>query len=592
MSVVSENYDLNTAPPVLSFEEFKANLLSGLKELDYKNETDVFKFLNTSLESGNKLNMMMEEFKDILLNEMRWDNKNNCTYDISSRSKHLNEQLYNISVIFNKFSPTKKNVRFFNFECLLNNFKIKFIYHFNNNNNKFDMDIMTSFIKSYFDENLFNGIRIVLEGDIDLTFEEAVNHFIMEINKILKKKLQNTINNNNDLIMKIFKFNNFLNQEYGVNCKLYDIIAKQHIQDWIKFEIQLINQYYSKNFNKTQFQLNDGANLNKYLHNLFDYFKPFLVLEVDLETRYILQFKIMIFQKIILQILQFYRSGIDVNNKSQDNILLPGSLLQRNFNVKDSNGVLMGYSYLNFQKNIILIYDNLLKLSKNQIIIMINSNFNELINEDNEGMHSLLEGEIIEYKKLIVKNFNNMVIPFIKKTSRDNLSEYINLNWYSIVNKQMYDHQVWLNFFESNNNLLKICKNILVDDDTDRPKNSSLDLLLQSQFDKLQTVNDSLIIKSITNNILLAYKLTIDQEIVINILVKDISSLNVQPKTLVEWVKFQDYTRLINLLIYKEMNQDLLNFDKSEESIFQFQKIYQLESLTVQEIQKVWQIFI
>lgn len=592
MSVVSENYDLNTAPPVLSFEEFKANLLSGLKELDYKNESDVFKFLSTSLESGNKLNIMMEEYKDILLNEMRWDNKNNCSYDISSRSKHLNEQLYNISVIYNKFSPTKKNGRFFNFECLLNNFKIKFIYHFNNNNNKFDMDIMTSFIKSYIEENLFNGIRIVLEGSIDLTFEEAVNYFIMEINKILKKKLQNNINNNNDLIMKIFKFNNYLNQEYGVNCQLYDIIAKQQIQDWIKFEIQLINQYYSKNFNKTQFQLNDGANLNKYLHNLFDYFKPFLVLEVDLDTRYILQFKIMIFQKIILQILQFYRSGIDVNNKSQDNILLPGSLLQRNSNVKDSNGVLMGYSYLNFQKNIILIYDNLLKLSKNQTIIMINSNFNELISEDNEGMHSLLEGEIIEYKKLIVKNFNNMVIPFIKKKSRDNLSEYINLNWYSIVNKQMYDHQVWLNFIESNNNLLKICKNILFDDDTDRPKNSSLDLLLQSQFDKLQIVNDSLIIKSITNNILLAYKLTIDQEIVINILLKDISLLNVQPKTLVEWVKFQDYTRLVNLLIYKEMNQDLLNFDKSEESIFQFQKIYQLESLTVQEIQKVWQIFI
>ncbi|OBA26839.1 hypothetical protein HANVADRAFT_2480, partial [Hanseniaspora valbyensis NRRL Y-1626] len=97
MSVLFENYDLNTAPPVLSFEEFKANLLSRLKELDYKNESDVFKFLSASLESGNKLSMMMEEYKDILLNEIRWDNKNNCTYDISFRSKNLNEQLYNIS---------------------------------------------------------------------------------------------------------------------------------------------------------------------------------------------------------------------------------------------------------------------------------------------------------------------------------------------------------------------------------------------------------------------------------------------------------------------------------------------------------------
>lgn len=591
MSEIAGKKDLSESLYCLDFDEFKSELLSGLQGLNYEDEEDVYGFVNKSLKNGNKLSNLMEEYKDYLLNDMRWDNKSNRSYELTQRAKHLNRVLYDIAVVYNKFAPSADAYRFFNFECLLNNFKIKFIYHFNNSNNKFDIDIMTTFIKNYIDDNLFNAVRISLTGDVDLTFEEAVNNFLMEVVRVFKSKLKNTINGNTEIIMKLFKFNILLKQEFGTNCKLYDVIPKLQIQEWIKFEIQLIKDYYTKNFNKTQYQLNDGQNLNKYLMNLFDYFKPFLILETDSNTRYILQFKIMIFQKIFLLILEAYRSGIDVNSKIQDNISLPGSLINHSSGNRGNNSVLLGYSYLNFQKNVILIYDNLLKLSKNQTVIMINSNFNDLLSDDNETMHSLLEGEIIEYKKLIVKNFNNMVIPFMKKTSRENLSEYINVNWNTIENKQDYDGQVWSRFLEANNALLEVSKEVFVTNYKESQQDSSVDVLLRLQYDKLKTVNDSLIIKSITNNILLTYKFSMSQEIIINILLRDITSLKIEPKTLIEWIKFQDYTRLIGLLIYKDMNADLLLFNASEESIFKFQRMYQLETLTIQEIQKVWRLY-
>ncbi|XBW35111.1 hypothetical protein QEN19_000673 [Hanseniaspora menglaensis] len=584
--------ELTNSFDLLTFDQFKQRLLLDIDILNYKNDddNDVYDFINRSLKPGNRLYELMDEFKGILLNEMNWDNKLNNNYKVANRAIELNKQLYKISLVYNKFIPNHDIPRFFNFECLLNNFKIKFIYHFNSKESKFDLEIMTTFIKSYLEQNLFKGLRIALNDISNLTFEAATDYFIMEIIKILKSKIHNNINGNNDLIMKIFEFNNFLKHEYGTNSQLYDVIPKQQIQEWIKFEIQLIKEYYNKNFNKTQYNLDDGDNLNKYLLNLFDYFKPFLVLEVDLKTKYILQFKIMIFQKIILQILESYRSGINVNNKAQENNLLPGSFLSLNGGSNNSSGIVMGYSHLNFQKNILFIYDNLLKLSKNQTIIMINRNFNELIKTENEGMYSLLEGEIIEYKRLIIINFNNMVIPFTKKISKDNLAEYIKLDWHDIENKSMYDFQVWPKFLESNNKFMSICSEIFSTSSSN--KKSSLEVLLQLQFDKLQTVNNSLIIKAITNNILLAFKMTVNQEIVINILLKDIASLKIEPTMLIEWVKFQHYAKLINLLIYKEMNNDLLKFNKSDDSIMKLQNIYELQTLTVQEIKKVWQIYI
>lgn len=61
-------------------------------------------------------------------------------------------------------------------------------------------------------------------------------------------------------------------------------------------------------------------------------------------------------------------------------------------------------------KNIIVIYDYLLTLTKDQIVININKDFKKLNNDDDTI--SLLEGELIEYKKMIIRFFNNNVVAF------------------------------------------------------------------------------------------------------------------------------------------------------------------------------------
>ncbi|KAF0266814.1 hypothetical protein FOG48_03998 [Hanseniaspora uvarum] len=425
-----------------------------------------------------------------VLDEIKWDtNKSNITHDSIEKLKELNTRIGLNSI-----------------EYYIKSFKIKYTYFFTSNN---DIPVIINYIKEYINNNMSMYLYLSTLGLEDYDTDFYIEAFITEIANIFEKKL---ININHENIIDIIHLDLFFNNEFNVNVDLLSRISHEVISRWVNFEIVLINDNYAKNFDNNYFyNVVSSTDLVTYLTKLLKYFNGFLLLKND--NLFILKNQIKIFQKIILNLILKYRQNI-VINPNEDNIAL--------------------------LKNIIVIYDYLLKLNKDAIIININKEFKQL-NDDND-MVSLLEGELIEYKKLIIRFFNNNVVVHLKNLINRDISNYI---------PNYSEDTAWNEFFEKNKNMLAGISKTL--------SNNSL---LTYYFIKLDYINTSLIIKKVINNVVLNGKL---DKILINKLTMFIGSLN-YCDSIIEFNKFKDYTELIRKINDNHKIEDIkMNYlSKSE----------------------------
>jgi len=425
-----------------------------------------------------------------VLDEIKWDtNKSNITHDSIEKLKELNTRIGLNSI-----------------EYYIKSFKIKYTYFFTSNN---DIPVIINYIKEYINNNMSMYLYLSTLGLEDYDTDFYIEAFITKIANIFEKKL---ININHENIIDIIHLDLFFNNEFNVNVDLLSRISHEVISRWVNFEIVLINDNYAKNFDNNYFyNVVSSTDLVTYLTKLLKYFNGFLLLKND--NLFILKNQIKIFQKIILNLILKYRQNI-VINPNEDNIAL--------------------------LKNIIVIYDYLLKLNKDAIIININKEFKQL-NDDND-MVSLLEGELIEYKKLIIRFFNNNVVVHLKNLINRDISNYI---------PNYSEDTAWNEFFEKNKNMLAGISKTL--------SNNSL---LTYYFIKLDYINTSLIIKKVINNVVLNGKL---DKILINKLTMFIGSLN-YCDSIIEFNKFKDYTELIGKIHDNHKIEDIkMNYlSKSE----------------------------
>ena len=425
-----------------------------------------------------------------VLDEIKWDtNKSNITHDSIEKLKELNTRIGLNSI-----------------EYYIKSFKIKYTYFFTSNN---DIPVIINYIKEYINNNMSMYLYLSTLGLEDYDTDFYIEAFITKIANIFEKKL---ININHENIIDIIHLDLFFNNEFNVNVDLLSRISHEVISRWINFEIVLINDNYAKNFDNNYFyNVVSSTDLVTYLTKLLKYFNGFLLLKND--NLFILKNQIKIFQKIILNLILKYRQNI-VINPNEDNIAL--------------------------LKNIIVIYDYLLKLNKDAIIININKEFKQL-NDDND-MVSLLEGELIEYKKLIIRFFNNNVVVHLKNLTNRDISNYI---------PNYSEDTAWNEFFEKNKNMLAGISKTL-----------SNNGLLTYYFIKLDYINTSLIIKKVINNVVLNGKL---DKILINKLKMFIGSLN-YCDSIIEFNKFKDYTELIGKIHDNHKIEDIkMNYlSKSE----------------------------
>lgn len=414
---------------------------------------------------------LIDKYTDVL-NEIKWD-----TNSFKINSECIDE-LKSLNV--------DKN--FDSIDCFIKSFKIKYTYLFTNNN---DIQAIIKYIKEYTYNNLPKYLYLVTLGLSDYNPDFYLENYIKGIINVCQKKLV-SINHKN--VMDIVDLDLYFNDEYNVSVNLVNDIEFEVIDKWINFEIVLINDNYLKNFDNDYFyNVESGNDIVTYLTKLLKYFNSFLLLKND--NILILKYQLKIFQKIILNLIFKYRQNITVDQKNDSIALL---------------------------KNIIVIYDYLLTLSKDQVVITINKDFKRLNNDD--STINLLEGELIEYKKLIIRFFNHNVVAQLKTNINKEIA-------YCIQNYS--DDNAWTDFFKKNNSTMDFVGKLLANNN-----------LLTCYYFKIVYISTSLILKKVINNVVLNGKL--NQEM-IEKLKFHIHSLDYY-EDIIEYKKFKDYLILVEII--------------------------------------------
>lgn len=179
-------------------------------------------------------------------------------------------------------------------------------------------------------------------------------------------------------------------------------------------------------------------------------------------------------------------------------------------------------------------------LTKDQIVINIDKDFKKF-NDDDDTI-SLLEGELIEYKKLIIRFFNNNVVAFLKTNINREIAYCI----------QTYsDDNAWTDFFKKNRSTMESISKVLTNNN-----------LLTCYYFKIVYINTSLILKKIINNVVMNGKL--DKEM-IEKLKLHVHSLSYFEE-IIEYNKFMDYLSLIESIHHDiDIKNRKLNFLNEKE---------------------------
>ncbi|OEJ88259.1 Protein transport protein TIP20 [Hanseniaspora osmophila] len=372
---------------------------------------------------------LTQNFNQLLL-ETNWDSYKFNNHELIHAMKAKSNQLYQFSILVQEWCPSEP-MQYWNFESLANNFKIKFIYHFNNTQQQQQqqqdasqsIETFFSFMETYLSENLLKCIAIFHDEAIGLTkltvHDQFINYILGPLRKKIKKILTSIVDNQNNLetlvrlITQIFKTDEILWEKYSYSGDgLITLLPNNVLKIWIQFETDIVDKQYAKNFSNYQGLskiIRDGPNFVKYLLNLYNYFHPFLAVT----TEKFFQYKIMVFKKIFLNLLKSFRESNMNYHQSHENDEIT------NFN---ENVVRL--------KNMISVYETMYVLEKQSDCIILNTQFNEITESHYE---TLFQAEMVEYQEAANALLESLVHRF-KKMFGNSLRTYFKVNtWPSLT---------------------------------------------------------------------------------------------------------------------------------------------------------------
>ncbi|KAH3901220.1 Tip20p SCDLUD_002706 [Saccharomycodes ludwigii] len=450
-----------------SVDEFY-NLINTTILSDPLISTNIKDVLKKSIES--KINefkkTIIPTFQQLLLNS-NWDklnsteSRNNGQYlnkNVADSMKKYSDDLFKISLIYNEIMKPEIK-QYFNFDCIANNFNIKFIYHFNSNIGHNDnnptseletqtIDTYFKFLHIYLSENLYKCISIFHNEDIGLTKELCHQQFINHILNPIRKKIQATLNfivkspsdNNLNhlvvLISQIFITDNTLWKIYYYDYYgLVSLIPENVLQTWVDFESTLAQRQF-KNFLTSGLNnlLKNGPDFVKYLESLFEYFTP--LFSVNLPNFFNPQ--IQVFRNNFLQLIQLFKD-FNINYNSINNITdatginTAGSL---------GNSDMKNDEELQFKENVVrlrnmqLVYDVMIHLENKPDCIKLTNIFNK---KTKSTFGNLFSGELINYKESILA-LNESLVHRFKKMFGASLRTYFKIDRWNSTGDESNAH--------------------------------------------------------------------------------------------------------------------------------------------------------
>ncbi|KAM3161821.1 Protein transport protein TIP20 [Lachancea thermotolerans] len=263
--------------------------------------------------------VLSEELKTLLLNA-NWDTRQFSVVDAVA-TEHLRDLSNRLYRLWQLQLPEPDSNSIWNFECIANNFKIKFIYHFNNQavQEPQSVEMYFKFLDKYLDQNLFKCVDIFQDPSSSSSMTQELVHqqFINHILNPIREKVSSTLLKNPEissdqglktliaLISQIFIIDNALIKKhlyYGHG--LIAMIPKSILDTWHQFEIEASISQFQKII-KSPLE-KSGVDFCKLLQNLYAYFEPFFHIDFD----ELMDYKIKITNRIFMGLPNRYRENL------------------------------------------------------------------------------------------------------------------------------------------------------------------------------------------------------------------------------------------------------------------------------------------
>ncbi|CUS22085.1 LAQU0S04e07866g1_1 [Lachancea quebecensis] len=305
--------EANTAQLELWHEEIKQTLAEV--DPDLGAQSGVYERFAALL--SQEAAVLSEELRTSLLNA-NWDTAQFSVADTAA-SGHLRDLSSRLYHLWELQLPKPDPNRIWNFECIGNNFKIKFIYHFNNQavQEPQSVEMYFKFLDKYLDQNLFKCVDIFQDPSSSMTQELVHQQFINHILNPIREKVSSTLLKNPEtssdqdlktliaLISQVFIIDNALIKKHLYHGHgLIAMIPKTILDTWHQFEIEASTSQFLKIMKSP---LNkSGADFCKLLRNLYAYFEPFFHIDFD----ELMDYKIKITNRIFMGLPNRYRENL------------------------------------------------------------------------------------------------------------------------------------------------------------------------------------------------------------------------------------------------------------------------------------------
>ncbi|AET38855.1 Tip20p Ecym_3368 [Eremothecium cymbalariae DBVPG len=318
--------------------------LNGLETTEYKQLKDMHDKILTLVESDismkviNRFNEIVtshalelsKKFEKDLL-EARCDTPQ---FVYSERViRDLREQSSYLFKLSQLILPEPKSEQYWNFVCLANNFKIKFIYHFTNPSSESEKQSIENYFKfldKYLDENLFKYIEYFHDEEVtkSVIHKKFVDHILDPVREKIQATLTKISTSNSPadiktlviLISQIFITDNALLKNHlydGVG--LVSLIPLEALKVWQNFEVESATSQFEKITSNKSLSTKSSVDFSKLLENMYKYLEPFF--NIDYHVLFPIKFQLA--DQIFIQLPIKYRAfllskDVGMNSLSQE----------------------------------------------------------------------------------------------------------------------------------------------------------------------------------------------------------------------------------------------------------------------------------
>ncbi|CCE93626.1 Tip20p TDEL_0G02590 [Torulaspora delbrueckii] len=352
--------------------------------------------------------ILSEEFKKTLL-ETKWDTQTFVPVAIDTM-RQASTDLYHLGQFIFGGKP-----RLWNFECIANNFKIRFTYHFHKDT--FKLETYFNFLNDYLQENLHKAISIFHDEGLSKQFvlEQFIDHVLAPIRDKVRANLMR-----DDRSIIITLISQILNTDRNLSHKfhyhgdgLISLISPEIWDLWLSHQAGIATRQYQQITANPKEMAQSASDFLKLLNRAFETLTPFYEIEAPSLRRY--------------KLLSCSQIFIGLTSTYMDYLVSVDALDKQHTDEEEL------YQTLVKLQNFSTVYKRIFELSQEYIMISLTDIVNE---KEGKNYQSLFQSVLTEYRKIIDDVTQPTMVHRIQKLLKESLRNYFKIGSWSSQNQQ------------------------------------------------------------------------------------------------------------------------------------------------------------